>query len=54
MKRWWRGILTIAALVALTLVLTGCHKREHRKVIIHEEQQEGEVHEESPGEMIVE
>ena len=47
----WIGLV---CLLALGLVLGGCAKREHRKVRLHEEQHEGEVVEESPGEMIVE
>jgi hypothetical protein len=54
MYRWFRGVLLVALGLGLLTSLTACHKREHHKVRVHEEQQEGEVHEESPGEMIVE
>lgn len=44
----------MVGLVALALV-AGCGgDREERKIIIREEQHEGEVQEVSPGEMIVE
>jgi len=46
--------LALAFLLALGLLVGGCAKREHRKVRLHEEQQEGQVVEEAPGEMIVE
>lgn len=42
-----------AALFAL-IVLVGCHEPERRKVTYTQEQQEGEVVEQSPGEMVVE
>ena len=48
-----RLILGIAATLALVL-FAGCAEREHRKMQVIEEQHEGEVVEESPGEMIVE
>ena len=54
MHRWYRGIILVG-LVALALaLLAGCASRERRKVTVTEEQHEGEVVEEAPGEMIVE
>lgn len=37
----------------MMVLLVGCHEPERRKVTVIEEQEEGEVVEESPGEMIV-
>ena len=48
-----RLILGTCAALAL-LVFTGCAENERRTIRIEEEQHEGEVVEESPGEMIVE
>jgi hypothetical protein len=49
------GRLVLGLCAALTLlVFTGCARHEHRKVQVIEEQHEGEVVEEAPGEMIVE
>jgi hypothetical protein len=36
------------------ITLPGCHRDEHKKVQVREEQREGEVHERETGEMIVE
>jgi outer membrane protein assembly factor BamE (lipoprotein component of BamABCDE complex) len=48
-----RLVLLTAALLAL-IVVVGCHEPERRKVTYIQEQQEGEVVEQSPGEMVVE
>lgn len=54
MLKWSsRCSLLLCGLAALVLFI-GCAKHEHRKVVVHEEQQEGEVVEQSPGEMVVE
>ena len=54
MHHWYRGLtLMIAAAFALSLAL-GCSRTERKEVRIHEEQQEGEVQDVGPGEMIVE
>ena len=53
MHRWYRGVI-LAGLLALALALViGCASHERRKVTVTEEQHEGEVVEEAPGEMIV-
>jgi len=54
MKRTNR--IWLLALLGLTTaaMAVGCAQREHKKVQVKEEQREGEVHEERPGEMIVE
>jgi len=44
-------ILGICATLALIL-FSGCTQHEHRKMQVIEEQHEGEVVEEAPGEMI--
>lgn len=48
----------LAFLLTLGLVTlgfaAGCAEREHKKVRVVEEQREGEVQEEKPGEMVVE
>lgn len=49
--RHWTALA--ASLLALTLMV-GCSEPERRKVSTHEEQQESQVQESSPGEMIVE
>lgn len=54
MRNWYRRLGLLACLAAAFVLLTGCHHREHRKVQVHEEQREGEVHEAAPGEMSVE
>lgn len=48
--RWLRLALVGAAL----LLAAGCAQREHKKVTVIHETQEGEVQEEKPGEMVVE
>jgi hypothetical protein len=53
MNGFRRLILGLCAILAL-FVFTGCAKHEHRKVRVTEEQHEGEVVEQSPGEMVVE
>jgi hypothetical protein len=55
MKRWFTRLgLAAAMMLVVLLTLPGCHKREHRKVTVHEEQREGEVQPVAPGEMVVE
>jgi hypothetical protein len=54
MYRWFRGLILLGLAIGLLAVVTGCHKREHHGVKVHEEQREGEVQDVSPGEMIVE
>lgn len=53
-----RRIVNMAVLVfvsaAMLVGMIGCAKDEHRKVQMREEEQRGEVEEESPGEMVVE
>lgn len=48
--------LWLLALLGLTTaaLAVGCAQREHKKVEVRQEQHEGEVHEEKPGEMVVE
>jgi len=54
MRAWYARLgLLVCSLLALVLVI-GCAEREHRKMTVIEEQQESEVQEEAPGEMIVE
>jgi hypothetical protein len=54
MLTWYRRLGLLVCGLAVLLAVTGCHKREHRKMTMHEEQREGEVQEERPGEMVVE
>lgn len=54
MLKWYRRLGLAACGILLVMLLVGCHKREHRKMTMHEEQREGEVQEEHPGEMVVE
>jgi len=54
MSTWYRRLGFIACGLVILLMLGGCHKREHRKMRVHEEQREGEVQEAKPGEMVVE
>jgi hypothetical protein len=54
MYTWYRRLGLLACGLVVLVLLGGCHKREHRKVRVHEEQQEGEVQEVHPGEMAVE
>jgi hypothetical protein len=54
MYTWYRRLGLLLCGLALVLVLTACHKREQRTMKVHEEQREGEVHEQQPGEMVVE
>jgi len=54
MTRTWRRLI-LAAGAALALALfVGCAEHERREMRIEQEQHEGEVVEEAPGEMIVE
>jgi hypothetical protein len=54
MLTWYRRLGLLACGFAVMLLVAGCQKREHRKMTVHEEQREGEVQEERPGEMVVE
>lgn len=54
MYPWYRRLGLLLCGMAVLLMLTACHKREHRSIKLHEEQREGEVHEQHPGEMVVE
>ena len=54
MLTWYRRLGLLLCGLAVVLLLTGCHKREHREMKVHEEQREGEVHEQPQGEMVVE
>lgn len=53
MNRSFRIVLLAGVLAAL-LAGAGCAKREHRKMTVREEQQEGPVEPAAPGEMVVE
>jgi hypothetical protein len=52
-ERFRRLLLGICATLALALVV-GCAEHERREMRVEQEQHEGEVVEEAPGEMIVE
>ena len=54
MSRLFRGLVMIGLVCGLLTLATGCHKRHHDSVKVHEEQREGEVHDVDQGEMIVE
>jgi hypothetical protein len=54
MTTWYRRLGFLACGLALLLALGGCRHREHRTMRVHQEQQEGEVQEVRPGEMVVE
>ncbi len=54
MNRWLRRLTLLMCLVAALMWTAACRKHEHDKVRVHEEQREGDVHEDQPGEMIVE
>ncbi len=54
MRTWCRRLGLLFCVVVAFVLLGGCEKREHRKVQVHEEQHESDVHETPPGEMIVE
>ena len=54
MYTWYRRVALAACVLVLVVAVTGCKKREHRKMRVHEEQQQGEVKEQHPGEMVVE
>ncbi len=50
------GLLACGLTLCLTvaLALPGCHRHKHREIRVHEEQRQGPVEENRPGEMIVE
>jgi hypothetical protein len=54
MRKWYRYVGLLACAGVAFALLVGCHKSEKREVKMHEEQRAGEVHEERPGEMVVE
>jgi hypothetical protein len=54
MYTWYRRLGLLTCGLIILLMLGGCHKREHRKVRVHEEQRAGEVQETRPGEMVPE
>lgn len=54
MSRMIRYLGMIACGLCMLMFIIGCGERRERKMTVHEEQHEGEVVEESPGEMIVE
>ncbi len=54
MITWYRRLTMLTCILVLIFAMTGCKKRETRKVRVHEEQQRGDVQEDRPGEMIVE
>jgi len=54
MLTWYRRLGLLTCGLAVLLLFAGCSKREHRTMRMHEEQREGEVQEERPGEMVVE
>jgi hypothetical protein len=54
MLNWYRRVGLLACGLVVVLLLSGCHKRESRSMKVHEEQREGEVHEQQPGQMVPE
>lgn len=54
MNRWYRAMTLIAATAMALFLIAGCATHERRQVTTVEEQQQGQVVEEQPGEMIVE
>jgi len=54
MRTWNRRLGLLLSGLLVLVILVGCSKREHRKMTVHEEQVEGEVQEDRPGEMVVE
>ena len=54
MQKWYMRLAVMLCAAVCLVVLPGCHKREHRKVTVHEETKAGEVQEVPPGEMQVE
>jgi hypothetical protein len=54
MRTWVRHLVLFTCVVALLVNVTGCKKRHHREMRVHEEQHVGPVEEQSPGEMQVE
>ncbi len=53
MQRWFHRLSVIVCGLVLLIGLNGCHSKK-KEVRTHYEQREGEVHEEKPGDMIVE
>jgi hypothetical protein len=51
---WYRRIGLAVCALAVMVALSGCHKRTHREVRVHEETKVGEVHEAPRGEMVPE
>ena len=54
MYSWYRRIALLTCVLVLVVIVTGCKKREHRSMRMHEEQKQGEVQEQRPGDMVVE
>ncbi len=54
MVRWCCRIGVLVCVLAGLVTATGCHKRTHREVQVHEETHEGQVHEAPRGEMVPE
>lgn len=50
----WRWMTVVLLSAAAAVFAAGCAQREHKKVTVIHETQEGEVQEEQPGEMVVE
>jgi hypothetical protein len=53
MTKWYCRIGVLVCVV-VAFAVTGCHKRTHREVKVHEETHLGEVHEADRGEMVPE
>lgn len=54
MLSWYRRVGLLAGGIVALALLVGCAEREHRKMIVEEEQHEGEVEPVAPGEMVPE
>jgi hypothetical protein len=54
MFRYYRRIALALCAAMIFVFFVGCARHEHRKVQVKEEQRAGEVHEDKPGEMVVE
>ena len=50
----YRWMIPFAIMLLFVVFFAGCAKNEHRKVTVTETQHEGEVVDQSPGEMVVE
>jgi hypothetical protein len=54
MKHGFRRLILGACAALVLFAFSGCAEHKHRKMRVEEEQHEGEVVEQAPGEMIVE